>query len=225
MYNVIVGGGKVGYFLARGLLDQGHEVLIIERDPAKCEQLTEEFGSVVLQGDGCEAAALDEAGVARAENFISVTGDDEVNLVACQVAKHLFHVPRAIARINNPKNEPIFLKMGIDFTVSSTNVILEHIEEELPAYPLVHLLRLQEGTAYGIVEVKVPPGAEVVGRRLRDLRLPQSSQVLLIVKKGGTPTVPAPETVLEANDDLVAVTSAEAAEQLRAVLTSGATRS
>jgi len=215
MYNVIVGGGKVGYFLARGLLDQGHEVLVVERDPVKVERLTEEFGSVVLQVDGCESPVLEEAGTGRADNFIAVTGDDEVNLVACQIAKHLFRVPRAIARINNPKNEPIFREMGIDFTVSSTNVILEHIEEDLPAYPLFHLLRVGDGTSLGVVEVKVPQEAQVVGRRLDDLNLPASSQVLLIVKNGSTLTTPGPNTVIAANDDVVAITRPEAAEQLR----------
>jgi trk system potassium uptake protein TrkA len=219
VYNVIVGGGKVGYFLARGLLDQGHEVLVVERDPAKCERLTEEFGSVVLQGDGCESQVLEEAGTRRADNFIAVTGDDEVNLVACQLAKHLFRVPRAIARINNPKNEPIFKEMGIDFTVSSTNVILEHIEEDLPAYPLFHLLHVGDGASLGLVEVRVPREARAIGRRLADLNLPPSSQVLLIVKNGNTLTAPAPNTVISADDDLVAVTRPETAEQLRLALT------
>jgi trk system potassium uptake protein TrkA len=224
MYNVIIGGGKVGYFLARGLLDQGHEVLVIERDAAKCERLTEEFGSVVLQGDGCEAPVLEEAGTSRADNFIAVTGDDEVNLVACQVAKHLFRVPRAIARINNPKNEPIFRNIGIDLTVSSTNVILEHIEEDLPAYPLVHLLRLQGGTL-GLIEVKVPEGAAAVGRPLGSIELPPSSRVVLIVREGQEPAVPSASTIVEADDDLVAITRPEAADQVRHALTDAAQRS
>lgn len=220
MYNIIIGGGKVGYFLARGLLDQGHEVLVVENDPGKCERLTEELGSVVLQGDGCESQVLEEAGTSRADNFIAVTGDDEVNLVACQVAKHLFRVPRSIARINNPKNEPIFKEMGIDFTVSSTNVILEHIEEDLPAYPLFHLLRIGDGASLGLVEVKVPQEAQVVGRRLGELNLPPSSQVLLIVKNGSVLATPTPNTVIAPNDDLVAITRPETAEQLRLALTS-----
>jgi trk system potassium uptake protein TrkA len=219
VYNVIVGGGKVGYFLARGLLDQGHEVLVIERDSAKVERLTEEFGSVVLLGDGCEARALEEAGTGRADNFIAVSGDDEVNLVACQVAKHLFRVPRAIARINNPKNEPIFREMGIDFTVSSTNVILEHIKEDLPAYPLFHHLRVGDGASLSLVEVKVPQEAHVVGRQLGELSLPPSSQILLIVKDGSTLTTPVPTTVIAPNDDVVAITRPESAEQLRLALT------
>ena len=111
MYIIIIGGGRLGYYLTKALLDEGHEVLIIEKDEAISQVITSELGSVCLHGDGCEAATLAEAGTNRADMLIAVTGDDEDNLVACQVAKHKFKVARTIARVRNPKNETIFKKL------------------------------------------------------------------------------------------------------------------
>ena len=117
MYIIVVGGGEVGYYLSKILLSDGHEVLILEKDAAISEKLTEELGSIVFRGDGCEAATLDGVGTARADMLVAVTGDDEDNLVACQVAKHKFNVPHTIARIKNPRNETIFKILGINATV------------------------------------------------------------------------------------------------------------
>ena len=172
MYAIVVGGGKVGYYLARELVEEGHEVLVIEKDAAKCERIAEELGDIALRGDGCEAATMEMAGFGRADMVIAVTGDDEDNLVTCQVAKLRFNVPRTIARINNPKNEAIFKALGIDATVSSTTAILAHIEEELPTHPLIHLLPLRGG-GLELVEMKIPQNASVVGKKLKEVLLPQ----------------------------------------------------
>ncbi|MBE0415482.1 MAG: TrkA family potassium uptake protein, partial [Dehalococcoidia bacterium] len=154
MYIIVVGGGKIGFYLTAALLNEGHEVLVLEKDARRCEFICEQLGSVVVHGDGCEARTLAEVGTERADMFIAVTDEDEDNLIACQVAKHKFKVPRTIARINNPKNEKLFKKLGIDVTVSSVNLILEHIEEEVPTHPLIHLLTLKGG-GLEIVEVKI----------------------------------------------------------------------
>ena len=124
MYIIIVGGAEIGYRLANALLDEGHEVLVLEKRAEEAEFICSQLGSVCVRGDGCEAATLAEVGTGRADMLIAVTGDDEDNLVACQVAKHKFNVPRTIARIKNPKNKVIFKKLGIDVTVCSTDVIL-----------------------------------------------------------------------------------------------------
>jgi len=144
MYIIIIGGGKVGYYLAKALLNEGHEILVVEKDADRSEFICNELGSVCTRGDGCEVATLAEVGTGRADMLIAVTGDDEDNLVACQVAKHKFNVPRTIARTSNPKNETIFKKLGIDVTVSSTNIILEYIEKEVPTHPLTHLLNIRD---------------------------------------------------------------------------------
>ena len=217
MYIIVVGGGKVGYYLTQALLSEGHEVLVLEKDAKKCELIAEQLGSVCTRGDGCEARTLAEAGTERADMFIAVTDEDEDNLVACQVAKHKFKVPRTIARINNPKNEDLFKKLGIDVTVSSTNFILEHIEEEVPTHPLVHLLTLKGG-ALEMVEVRVPPNSPVVGKRVRDIAFPPDSLICLVIGRGGA-QVPTDDTILEAEAQVIAVTRPEAEEALRAALT------
>lgn len=217
MYIIIVGGGKVGYYLSQALLSEGHEVLILEKDAARCGAICEQLGSVVVRGDGCEARTLADVGTERADLFIAVTDEDEDNLVACQVAKHKFKVPRTIARINNPKNETLFKKLGIDVTVSSTNLILEHIEVEVPTHPLVHLLTLKGG-ALEIVEVKIPPNSSVVGKHIRDITFPPDSVVCLMIGRWGA-QVPTGDTVLEADAQVVAVTRPEAEGALRAALT------
>jgi trk system potassium uptake protein TrkA len=219
MYIIVVGGGKVGYFLTKTLLDEGHEVLVIERDQAKCDRIVEELGSVCMRGDGCEATTLVDAGTARAEMLIAVTNEDEDNLVSCQVAKHRFQVPRTIARLNNPKNETIFKTLGIDVTVSSTNLILEHIEQEVPTHPLIHLLTL-ENAEFEIVDVKIPGGSSAVGKAVKDIQLPPGAIISLLIRSREKPQVPSPETILEAQDQLVAVTRPETEEALRLALTS-----
>ncbi len=217
MYIIVVGGGRVGYYLSKALLDEGHEVLIIEKNATICETVADELGSVCFRGDGCEAATLAEIGTARADMLIAVTGDDEDNLVACQVAKHKFNVPRTIARIRNPKNEAIFKKLGIDVTVSSTNVILEHIEEEVPTHPLTHLLEIRD-KGLEIVEVKIPPESTTVGKPVKELSLPQGSVLSLIIRKARRPIVPTANTILQAGDQIIAVTPPESEEALRIAL-------
>jgi trk system potassium uptake protein TrkA len=222
MYIVIVGGGKVGFYLAKGLLDEGHEVLIVERDvrhPHRSEEIADELGDdVVLRGDGCEASTLEKAGVARADIFIAVTGEDEDNLVACQVAKHHFSVPRTIARINNPKNATIFKVLGIDTTVSATSVILGNLEQELPTHHLVSLMTLRGG-GLEMVELKIPGHSPAVGRSIQELTLPKSAFVSLVVDSAGSASLPTPSTVLQAEDQVLAVTRPESEQELRHALT------
>lgn len=216
MYIIIVGGGKIGYYLAKQLLEDQHEVLIIEQDAEKCAQIADDLGEVVMLGDGCEAATLERAGMARSDMVIALTGDDEDNLVVCQVAKHKFDVPHTVARINNPKNETIFKKLGTDATISSTSVILAHIEQELPSHPLIPLMTLKGGLE--IVEIKIPPEAQVVGRPIKGILLPQQSLIALIVGPDGQPRLPTNDTIIQAGDEVVAVTALENEEGLRSAL-------
>ena len=218
MYIIIVGGGRVGYYLAQALLDERHEVLIVEKNATVCEVITEQMGSICFRGDGCEAATLTEVGTGRADMFIAVTGDDPDNLVACQVAKHKFNVPRTIARIRNPQNEGIFKKLGIDVTVSATNIILEHIEEEVPTHPLIHLLTIRD-KGLEIVEVKIPPDSTTVGKTVKELSLPESSTLSLLLRKQHKPITPRASTILQAEDRIIAVTSPESEAALRTALT------
>ena len=217
MYIIVAGGGQVGYYLSKVLVNEGHEVLVIEQDPKKVERINEELGSVVMRGDGCEATTLEQAGTGRADMLIAVTGDDEDNLVACQVAKHKFKVARTIARIKNPENEGIFEKLGIDVTVSATNLILANIERELPTHPLTPLLTLKEA-GIEVVEVKIPPGSPVVGKRLGELSLPRESIVSCVIRKEQGAQVCSKDTMLEAEDEVVAVIKAENEGALRDAL-------
>ena len=218
MYIIIVGCGKVGYQLTRALLSAGNEVLAIERDSAKQASVVEELGSVAISGDGSEVSVLEEAGAGRADVVVAVTGRDEDNLVACQVAKHHFDVPKTIALVNDPENDDLFRKLGVDVIVSHTEVILTHVEEELPDHPVVHLMPLP-GTEKRVVGIHIPPDADVVGKPLESVSLPDGTLVSLLVDEGGEPRLPAPGEPLQANDEVVAVTTPETEEELLYVLT------
>jgi trk system potassium uptake protein TrkA len=216
MYIVIVGGGKVGFHLAQELLRAKNEVLVIEWDQNRATAIAEELGEIVLYGDGCEAGVLDSAGVARADIVAAVTGDDEDNLVVCEIAKHR-GVTRSIARINNPRNELLFKKRGIETTISATQVILAQIEQEIPTHDtLISLLQLHSGLE--LVEVRIPEMAPVVGRPIRDILLPPESLISLIVDPGGMPRMPSSDTRLNAGDAVVVVTRKESEDALREAL-------
>ncbi|MCA1670130.1 MAG: TrkA family potassium uptake protein [Thermomicrobia bacterium] len=204
MYIVVVGGGKVGYYLTKTLVTEGYEVLLIERDAAKVQTWSERFGAVVLHGDGCEVAVLDKAGLGRADVLIATTGNDEDNLVIAQLGQHRFTVPKVIARVNNPKNEEIFRLLGVTYTVSQTNIILNRIEEEIPHRPLIHLSMLRHGDL-AIVEVDIERDAPVVGQEIRAVRFPPDTIVAAVVRENSL-VMPRGETRFEAGDRIIALT-------------------
>ena len=163
MFVLVVGGGKVGYYLAKELVDSGHEVALMEKDATRARQIADEIGSIVIPHDGCEGKYLGEAGCNRADVVAAVTGDDEDNLVICQMAKHHFDVPRTIARVNNPKNEVLFRHLGVDELVSPTRMILGSIEQDIPVHELLHLAALGEGELE-IIEAHLAGGSPAIGR-------------------------------------------------------------
>ena len=218
MYIVIIGGGQLGFYLARGLLDEGHEVALLEKDAKTCERVSQDISGICIRGDGCETATLEKMGTARAEMFIAVTGDDEDNLIACQLAKHKFNVPHTIARVRNPKNESLFKKLGIDVTVSSTRIILEHIEREVPSHQMAHLLTIQD-KGLEIVEFRIPEGSGTVGRKLGELPLPKEAVLSLILRAGARPMTPNASTVIEAKDQIIAAVPPGNEDELRSALT------
>src|SRR4029078_5426964 len=138
MFVLVVGGGKVGYYLTKELIESGHEVVLMEKDRARASQIKDEIGSVVIAHDGCEGKYLAEAGANRAASGAAVTGDCEDNLVICQMAKRRFDVPRTIARVNHPKNEQLFRHLGVDEIISPTRMILGSIEQDTPAQEPLH---------------------------------------------------------------------------------------
>ncbi len=213
MYVVVIGGGNVGYYLTRELLQAGHEVVMIERDPNRARQISDELGSMVIPADGCEGKYQEEAGMRRADVIAAVTGDDEDNLVACQVAKMHFNVPRAIARINNPKNEELFRKLAIDDTVSATKMILGVIEHEIPVHELLHLTELEGGDVQ-IVEAYLDENSPVLGQTVREVQLPADTSVAVIIRSGRAIVVK-PDTRLTEGDRILVVTSAEREDDLR----------
>lgn len=220
MYIIIIGGGSVGYHLCKELLKEGHEVLVLDKNPTKCERFEDELGSVCMRGDGCEVSTLSEAGTSRADVFIAVTNEDEDNLISCQVAKHKFNVPRTIARVSNPKNEEIFKKLGIDCTIAVTNLIMKHIEEEIPAHPLAHLLTmLAEGTE--IVEIIVAEHSKAIGKSLKDLAMPKDTILALLIRNGQKPQIPTQDVIVKANDRVIALTPMDSEEELKRVFITG----
>ena len=204
MYAIIAGGGKVGFFLARELIEQGHEVLIIENNPERADFIANELGNVVLRGNADEASTLAEAGAERADVVVAVTGDDEDNLVLLQVAKRRFGTRRTIARINDPRNENLFRLLGIDATMNATQVMLSVLEQEIPQANLVPLLRLRN-TDVEVVEAVVGSSSRLTGRPLNSVELPPESTIAVVIRRGSA-FFPNGSTVLEAGDEVVALT-------------------
>jgi len=215
MYIIVGGGGDVGYYLTKSLLNQGHEVLLLEKGLTRFQALNEELGQAVVRGDACEARTMEEVGASRADVVIAVTGEDEDNLVICQVAKKRFKVGRTIARVNNPKHSELFQRLGIDITVSPTRSILSLIEAELPSFRFVQLMTLKNA-GLEIVELRVPQDSPVAGKLLRDIHLPRSGNLVLIIRDKQFVT-PAADTQLLPNDDVFALVNREGEEELRKV--------
>jgi trk system potassium uptake protein TrkA len=213
MYIVVVGGGKVGYYLAKELLEAGHELVILEKNAGRARQISDELGSIVLNRDGCEGKHLAEAGANRAAIVAAVTGDDEDNLVVCQMAKHHFDVPRTIARVNNPRNESLFKHLGVDEIISPTRMVLASIEQDIPVHELLHLAQLSGGEIE-LVEAQIGETSPAVGRKLADISLPEGSSVFLLLR-GSTVEQIRGDTIFQAGDKVLAVAKGEGEGILR----------
>jgi trk system potassium uptake protein TrkA len=213
MFVLVVGGGKVGYYLTKELIESGHEVALMEKDRARADQIADEIGSIVIAHDGCEGKYLAEAGSNRADVVAAVTGDDEDNLVICQMAKHHFDVPRTIARVNNPKNEALFRHLGVDEQVSPTRMILASVEQDIPVHELLHLAALGEGELE-IIEAHLQPGSPAIGRVAMELNVPQGCSLFGVIREG-TPTPLKADTVLAEGDKVIAIGRPDCEVQLR----------
>jgi trk/ktr system potassium uptake protein len=203
MYAVIVGAGKVGWNLARELLEKDHEVTLIEQNRERYLVVEQELEHSVQYGDATELWVLDRAGIQRADLVVAVTGDDEDNMLVCQVAKDKYFVDRVIARVNNPRNVQHFKLLGIQPVVSATDLILRLIEHEVPAYGKVHLLALEE-ERLEIIELEVCEGAPAAGMAVADVSLPEGSLIISVLRKGEG-FVPKPDTVIEAGDEVLLI--------------------
>ena len=203
MYVIIVGAGKVGWNLARELIEKGNEVTLIEGDRGRYLVVEEELEHAAQYGDGTELWVLERAGIQRADLVIAVTGDDEDNMLVCQVAKEKYLCDRTIARVNNPRNLQHFKLLGIQPVVSATDLILRLIEHEVPRYWLVHLLALEE-ERLEIIELEVSEDSAAAGKSVAQVQLPDGSLIISVLRDGRG-FVPNTETVIEAGDQVLLV--------------------
>ncbi len=217
MYIVIAGGGKVGANIARSLIAMQHEVTIIEQRRDRFLQLEGEFGHAAMLGDATEIAVLERAGIARPPDLVlAVTGDDEDNLIISQIAKEGYGVQKAIARVNDPRNQQHFDLLGITQTVCATSGLLGLVEHEVPEHGLVRLLELRrEGLE--VVEVQVDADSPAAGKRVAGLALPEGSR-LVSVMRNGVAEIAVGETVIRPGDQVVAILKPGAEDKLRRAL-------
>ena len=203
MYVIIAGAGKVGWNLARELIEKGHEVTLLEQNRARFLQVEQELEHRIQYGDATELWVLERAGVQRADLTIAVTGDDEDNILICQMARDKYLCERIVARVNNPRNLQHFRLLGINPCVSATDLILRLIEHEVPQYGLVHLLDLEEDRLE-IIEMTVAEGAPAAGVCVADVLMPEGSLIISILRETGG-FVPKAETLIEAGDEVLVV--------------------
>lgn len=201
-YVLIIGGGKVGYYLAKHLIERGYEVTLCEKNRERAEWITHHLGTAsIMVGDGDEMAFLATTGIERAGVVVAATGDDEDNLVACQLAKRKFGVPRTIARVNNPTNVKVFRTLGIDVPVSATELLMGLIEAELGQSELVRGVAVKASGAI-LVDVALPDISSLLGKRLAEVQLGEGEAVVCIVRDG-KPVVPRPDEVVQKGDELI----------------------
>jgi trk system potassium uptake protein TrkA len=221
MLAVIVGGGRGGSYLAQDLQAQGYQVKVVDRRPDVVAKLRQEIDGEVLCGDGCSPQILEQVGAAQAKLVVAMLHADEDNLVVCRLAKHQFHVPRVITRVNNPRNEWLYTKAwGVDVAISQVHLTAKVIEEEIGLGELVTLLKLNRGEA-ALVETRLPEGSPALGKAIRDLQLPADTVIVSIIRDGKL-VIPRGDTCLQIGDEVLAVSTVKAEPALKDALVGSA---
>jgi trk system potassium uptake protein TrkA len=218
MYVIVVGGGNTGSYLTHLLLDAGHRVKVIEQRPAFLEKLRKEIpAESIVVGDGSSPLTLEQTGVYMAHVLVAVTDADDTNLVVTSLARFEFNVPRVIARINNPRNAWLFTSdMGVDIALNQADILARLVVEEMSLGDMMTLFKIRRGN-YSVVEEKIPQGAKAIGQALKDLDLAEYCVIAAIIRDGKM-TLPRGDSVFQANDEIIAVTSSEGAKKLAELL-------
>lgn len=204
---IVVGGGKIGYYLCRTLIEHGHDPVLVEYEEKTAVRLADELDIPVVWGDGTMLEPLVSAGIEKADALVAVTGDDEKNLVACQLAKTTFGVKRAVAKANDPKNADIMRQLGIDNTVSATANIARMIEQEVDLANVKQLISLNQGDS-GIFELTLPEDYCYDGKYLIDIKLPDQS-IITAIQRGGECIIPRGRTAIRSGDRLLVMANNE----------------
>ncbi len=216
MFIIVVGAGKMGLSLTRLLISEGHEVLLVEKEKERYNELYQELGENISMGDAAESDVLKNIGTNRANVVVAVTGDDETNLVICQMAKIMYMIPRTIARISNPKNEDIFSTLGVDNVVNTTKIINSIIEKEVDPGMLVPILEMKGGKVE-IIETEVASNSPILKKSIKDIKFPEDCLIVSIVRDEEV-VFPHGNTVLEQGDAVMILVSKEKRSELRKLL-------
>ncbi|NOX97671.1 MAG: TrkA family potassium uptake protein [Nitrospirae bacterium] len=205
---IIIGGGKIGDFLSKALLYNKHQVTIIEEESERCNCLVKSLNTVVINGDGTSLQTLTDAEAQNADVLVALTGRDQDNLVACQLAHHHFKVPRTIARVGNPQNRELFQKLGgVNTTVCTTEIISSLVEEKVSLKDMITLLTFEEGEVV-IVETEVGEDSPARGQKIMELNLPQECVIISVFRESHM-IFPHGETILKMKDKVLALTTAQ----------------
>lgn len=207
MHIIIAGGGNVGFCLAKRLLSGNHVISLIEKDRKVCEKIARNPNILVINGDACDPKFLEEAGIKKTDVIAAVTGDDEDNLVVCQLAKSIFKVSRTVARVNNSENTHAFSELDIDVPIDETSLIATAIEEEASFDDIVKLMTFKRGKL-SIVRIDLTDESPVVGKMVKDIELPSDSVLVSIVRAENV-IIPKGDTILKERDDIIALTTTE----------------
>ena len=213
MYIIVVGGGDLGLSLAKLLMEEGHEVVVVEKDPVRFSKLSEDLGEAVIMGDGAELGTLLDMGANRADVLVAVTGTDQDNLVICQLAKLIYLIPRTIAKVNDPKNEELFVSLGVDATVSSTKTIASLIEEKIDAGMTIPILAFKEG-GVEIFKSELSKDSSLIGKKISKLKLPEECIIIAILRENQV-IIPRGDTVFLKGDIVFVLIKKEKKEAFR----------
>lgn len=213
---IVVGAGKVGYYLSKTLLEHGHHPVVIEKDKNLCRRVSDDLDIPTICGDGANTDTLEAAGTRDAGAIICVTGKDEANLIACQLARRVFNVGRTVARVNNPKNAAVMKQLGVDIPVSTTDNIARLIEREVDSKSVRQVMSLNRGAA-SISELQLPADYELNGTSLSDLKLPEDC-VIASITRDGEFIIPRGKTQIFSGDQLLVVSQNKVLHELSRIL-------
>lgn len=218
MFIVILGSGRIGSSLAHRLVNAGHEVSVIERDPSRCGELDKSLGSVSVLGDGTEVSALSRAGVSRADIFVATTSADEDNVAACQLASLRFGTPRTLSIVNDTGRARLFDLLRISASIDVTDLAVNRLQEFMFLDGMVQQIPMPGDDTRSLLVARVPRNSVMDGRPISDLQLPNGSSISLLISKDGHVQVPSDESVLKSEDEIVAVGDRLSHEVLRSAL-------